>query len=905
MNVFLKSFSLFLLLSISSFDLLSQGLPNVNLCLGEDATVCQGQQVTITNCGTGGGGQPAAGFYLNAPTNVSLTDDVYSGVINIGFTFNFYNNNYNQLVIGSNGLLTFDLAKANGYNAWALAGAGTVPNAGFADYRNATMGCYMDMNPGLGGQVQYQTLGTAPNRVFIALWKEVPVFSCGGCSYFSIILYEGSNHIEYHIGNKMPCTNWNGGLAVQATENAAGNIGHFTPGRNNTQWAANQDGKRYTPTSPTNTGAYTITTIPYLLVSSPGTNMQWQNTLGQTFPYNNGVLNVTNVPPGTTGYFLTGSACGASIGSITQDTTWITRVSSSVTATSTPDICSSGIGSVTATPGNGIPPFTFTWPALAVSTQTVNNVPAGTYTVSMVDGNGCPSSATVIVGDTPASFSGATTVVSCPGGVDGTATATMTPPLGNITYQWDDPMNQTTATATGLTAGTYTCTITSDIGCAGTVNVTVDEIPGMIATVINLTHVTCNSGDDGLIDMLITQGTPPYAYSWDNSGSTTNIADDLEAGVHTLTVTDANACLITHTETITEPDPLQITSLTPDTQVCPENSTTLSVTGIGGSSPYTFTWLENGMVIGTGTSIEVDPDVTNTQYCVTLSEACGSPTTQECTMVYFPTPIVPDLTPDKAEDCIPADFTFANSSDNGGEIATMYVEFSEGSTFMLNGTDPVSVIFPNPDTYSVNLTVTSVFGCVYTNTITNIVEAKPEPTADFTFSANPTTFFETVILMQDRSSFDVIDWEWLSPGSSPSYSYQENPTFMFPEGEAGQYPVTLIVTSTYGCTDTVTYIMNVIPDILFYAPNTFTPDNDEFNQSWEIFVSGIDVYNFDLYIFNRWGEMIWESHDPYAKWDGTYKGEVVPEGTYVWRATVKDPYVDDKKEFQGHINVIR
>lgn len=128
---------------------------------------------------------------------------------------------------------------------------------------------------------------------------------------------------------------------------------------------------------------------------------------------------------------------------------------------------------------------------------------------------------------------------------------------------------------------------------------------------------------------------------------------------------------------------------------------------------------------------------------------------------------------------------------------------------------------------------------------------------------------------------------------------------MFPEGEAGQYPVTLIVTSTYGCTDTVTYIMNVIPDILFYAPNTFTPDNDEFNQSWEIFVSGIDVYNFDLYIFNRWGEMIWESHDPYAKWDGTYKGEVVPEGTYVWRATVKDPYVDDKKEFQGHINVIR
>lgn len=892
-------------LTLTSLTALSQALPPVSLCLGEDATVCQGQQVTITNCGGGGGSNPAAGLYLNAPTNVTLWDDVYSGVVPIGFTFNFYNTNHTQLVIGSNGLLTFDLGKANGYCAWALGGAGTVPNAGFVDYRNATMGCYMDMNPGMGGQVQYQTLGSAPNRIFVALWKEVPVFSCGGCSYFAILLYEGSNNIEYHIGNKMPCTSWNGGLAVQATENAAGNIGHFTPGRNNSQWSANQDGKRYTPTAPGNTAAYTVSTIPYQLISSPGTNMQWQNTLGQTFPYNNGVLNVTQVPPGTTGYFLTGSACGASIGSITQDTTWLTRVNSSVTATSTPDICSSGIGTVTATPGNGVPPFTFTWPSLGASGPTVTNVSAGTYQVAMVDGNGCPSQASVTVGDTPASFSGTTTVVSCPGGSDGTATATMTPLLGNVTYSWDDPAAQTTATATGLTAGTYNCTVTSDIGCSDVVTVTVTEIPGMIATITNQSDVTCYTGNDGMIEIDVTQGTPGYTYAWDNSTSVSNIANDLYVGTHTITITDQNNCVITISGTLAEPAPLQITSLTSDTQICPENTATLDVAGSGGSSPYTFTWYENGALIGTGTQITVDPDVTNTQYCVVLSEQCGSPTTDSCMIVYFPTPIQPILTPDKLESCIPGEFTFSNTSDNGVEIATMYVIFSEGTAAMLNGTDPITVTFEEPTTYSVDMTVTSIYGCVYTNAHQDIVEVMPNPVADFTFSANPATIFETAILMQDRSSFDVVEWEWSSPGSSPSYSYSENPTFMFPEGEVGQYPVTLTVTTDNGCTDTVTYIMNIVPAILFYAPNTFTPDNDEFNQSWEFFVSGIDIYDFELTIYNRWGQTIWETKDPSAKWDGTYNGERIQEGTYVWKSIVKDPLTDDKLEFKGHINVIR
>ena len=101
--------------------------------------------------------------------------------------------------------------------------------------------------------------------------------------------------------------------------------------------------------------------------------------------------------------------------------------------------------------------------------------------------------------------------------------------------------------------------------------------------------------------------------------------------------------------------------------------------------------------------------------------------------------------------------------------------------------------------------------------------------------------------------------------------------------------------------------MNIVEDVLFYAPNTFTPDGDEFNQTWKVEVSGIDEFNFELLIFNRWGEIVWESRDPNVGWDGTYgkDGRPVQDGTYAWVARVAVPYNDDKLEYSGSINVIR
>jgi gliding motility-associated-like protein len=633
-----------------------------------------------------------------------------------------------------------------------------------------------------------------------------------------------------------------------------------------------------------------------------------------SIPGNPTTATVNNVPPGTYSVTVTSSP-NPTTGQIVNPTTasvTVTNKTASFTATSTPASCPGGHdGTATANfamqGGSAGLTATYAWndPA-SQTTQTATGLLPGTYTCSITLSNGCTGTAVTTVGANAVAYSASSTLVSCPGGSDGTATATMTPVVGNLSYVWSDAASQASQTATGLPAGSYTVNITSDIGCAGTATVAVNEIPGMIATIASQTDPSCNSGSDGQITVNVTQGTAPYTYYWQNAAFAGGTATNLTAGTHTVTVTDANGCTVTISGTLGEPDPLAITSISEDAIVCPENTATLSVSGSGGSSPYTFTWYQNGTVAGTGPSVIVDPSEPVTQYCVTLSEQCGSPTADSCMTLSFPEEIVPYFVTDKPADCTPATFEFMNSSNNPDEIATTFLSFGDGSDTLLIGDASVPHTYVNPGSYTAEATITSIYGCVTSAVFTDIVTAIALPEADFNFSSNPTTIFETAIVMQDKSSSNVDQWQWLSPSSDPAASFSQNPTLVFPEGVTGVYPVTLIVTTPEGCKDTITRDLNVISDILFFAPNAFTPDGDEFNQTWKFSVIGIDEYNFELVIFNRWGETVFETKDPSQGWDGTFNGQVAPTGAYTWRAKVKAPDSDLKDDtYQGTITLIR
>lgn len=171
-------------------------------------------------------------------------DDVYGGVVNLPFNFCFYGNTYNQIVVGANGLVSFNTAYANAFCPWAFNAA--VPNAVLP--LNAIYGPYHDIDPSVCGNVRYAILGSAPCRVFVVNFDDVCHFSCNSLiSSSQIVLYETTNAIEVYIGNKPTCTGWNSGNAVIGIQNASGTQGLTPDSRQTGPWSASNEAWRFTP----------------------------------------------------------------------------------------------------------------------------------------------------------------------------------------------------------------------------------------------------------------------------------------------------------------------------------------------------------------------------------------------------------------------------------------------------------------------------------------------------------------------------------------------------------------------------------------------------------------------------------------------------------------------------------
>jgi gliding motility-associated-like protein len=195
-------------------------------------------------------------------SRVILLDDSYSSIIPIGFNFEFFGNVYNNIVIGSNNIISFDIAAAGGYVPWSI--ANPIPNP--TNPLNSIMLPWQDLNPVLSGKIRWATIGDSPNRVFIVSYDSIAMFSCTNL-YFSsqVHLYENCNVIETHILDKQLCSTWNGGFAIQGLHNIDGTQAVIVPGRNHpNQWIASNDGYRFTPDGSNN---YTLEPIPFSFIN--------------------------------------------------------------------------------------------------------------------------------------------------------------------------------------------------------------------------------------------------------------------------------------------------------------------------------------------------------------------------------------------------------------------------------------------------------------------------------------------------------------------------------------------------------------------------------------------------------------------------------------------------------------
>ncbi len=209
-----------------------------------------------------------------------------------------------------------------------------------------------------------------------------------------------------------------------------------------------------------------------------------------------------------------------------------------INTTSTPSNCGNNDGTATANPGGGVGPYTYMWSNSQV-TATATGLAAATYTATITDANGCTLTATATVGNTngPLLSIPLQTNLLCFGDVNGDATSSASGGTAPYTYLWSN--GQTTVTATGLTSGTYTLTITDAAGCTATQTITITEPPLLTASALS-TNANCGN-NDGTANSSAIGGTSPYTYSWSTGATTQNISA-LAAGSYTVTITDLNGC---------------------------------------------------------------------------------------------------------------------------------------------------------------------------------------------------------------------------------------------------------------------------------------------------------------------------------------------------------------------------
>ncbi|MEZ4936003.1 MAG: PKD domain-containing protein [Crocinitomicaceae bacterium] len=554
----------------------------------------------------------------------------------------------------------------------------------------------------------------------------------------------------------------------------------------------------------------------------------------------------------------------------------------------------------------GIAPYSFVWTAgLNIQNDsTIIDVCAGTYDLTVTDNNGCTiDTLGFAISENPPMQIQNVVIADevCSGSCDGSitvnaATATQFSTDGGQNYQAGNVFNN-------MCPGNYDIYVLDADGCQHDTNVTVGSInPINIQTVSDTTICITGAAD---LSALAQGGTGVFDYTWTEIGSgpiaTTSNSININPTVTTtyeVFATDIpNGCTSpTATITVNVNPPLNAQAFTSQT-ICQGESVNIWGTANGGDGNLVYTWTTNFSDTLNGTTQNGLTPVQTTTYTLGVTDGCGTPPSYAAvTITVNPTPVVTFSTPDSAT-CIPSTFNLVNQTLVQGSC---FWQFGNG-TSSTNCNPQVTI--NSPGCYSATLTVTTPEGCVSDTTIVDYLCGYPYPTASFLHEPQvPTTAYTHVSF--ENLSEDATTYLWdFGDGQG---SNEENPVHVFPDEEAGEYPIYLIAINEYGCTDTAYSKVIIRDEFIMYVPNAFTPDNDDFNETFKpIMTSGFNPYSYELLIFNRWGELIFESHNSDVGWNGTFQGNIVQDGVYVWKISLKDSFTDEKKVFQGHVTLIR
>lgn len=490
----------------------------------------------------------------NSGTNLNgLGDDIFSGVIDIGFDFCFYGNIFNQLLISTNNYITFDLTDANAYSPWNTYAIPSAAPPG--EVINAIMGPWMDLNPNNGGGLYYNVYGIAPYRRFVASFEDFGYFSCTGLQFNGQIkIFETTNIIEIHIQDQPLCATWNNGESVLGIVNEDESQSLIELGWNNTQFTGNNQAFRFIPDGTNNS------------------NVVWQDDLGNVV--GNGT-DITVSPLVTTTYTVTASECPDTY---TDNVTVFVSTPVTIDATVDDNICPGEIfGAIDITTSNGTPPFIYNWTSVnnnfSSNSEDLNNLNSDIYNLTVIDDLGCDHTAgpfTISPPPQDIEIFESLDPVSCFGFSDGTISTTVSGGTPPYTYTWsgDNTISGNgTSTITDLASGNYQITVTDNNGCQNSINYYMPENSSISlnnsVSDYNGFNVRCYGGEDAWIACIASGGLQPYTYTWVDESSNNILSNqsdiyNIPSGRYIFTVVDAEGCPNSLTFDINQPDSLSI-----------------------------------------------------------------------------------------------------------------------------------------------------------------------------------------------------------------------------------------------------------------------------------------------------------------------------------------------------------
>jgi gliding motility-associated-like protein len=550
------------------------------------------------------------------PTSIT-TDDFFSDKIDIGFPFNFYGTEYTQLVVSTNGVISFDLTNAKKGAKYTV--SADLPSTTYE--KAVVMGPMHDLDPSKISfspdlLIQYQVWGTAPQRRWVLSFYKVPLYSstatCNSLiqNTHQIVLYESSGIVEVLVFDKEVCTNWNSGKSMIGMQDLSRTNGIMAPGRraSDPPWGSigMNESWRFTPSAGSSlfkrVELYTTTGT---LVSTGTATADGAGSMNVSFP---NVCPTTNLST-----YIIKSVYEKLNDPTTEiagyDTVRVHRNSLAVSYTSTPPTCSVlGTVTVNVAPGTGTAPIVYSMDGGPFQPGNVfTNVLSGNHNIVVSDAGGCQQilQDVLVASATTIQVTPISTAASCPGIDNGTVKLVPTNGVGPYQYKLTTASGwQSSNTFSNLAAGQYSFFVMDNAGCLSDI-IPATVQPGLVITATPLvTNVSCFGGANGSVSLSLSPNAmPPFVFSSDQFATiqASNTFSNLTNTSYHLSYRDNVGC--TGFTDVVIGAPAQLVTLAPVLQNALCNGAAnglITVSALGGTSPYQYA-LDNGAFGASGT----------------------------------------------------------------------------------------------------------------------------------------------------------------------------------------------------------------------------------------------------------------------------------------------------------------